>query len=349
MSPHHWTLAGTAWFLLTSVSYAQTARDADPLFQSQDILDVRIIAPLTTLATERPDEEEIAGKFQYTTTAGELEEIDISLRTRGRFRRREDICNFPPLRVNFKKSQTKKSLFHKQDKVKLVTHCRNNSKRYQQVVLSEYTAYRILNVLTDISFRVRLMRITYVNTEKKNRERQSYGFFIESEDRLTKRLDSVVSELARAQVRALDPAYMNLISMYHYLIGNTDFSPIAGAEDTCCHNHVLMGKEGELLYSVPYDFDQAGLVNAPHAGANPRFKLRNVRQRLYRGRCVNNANIDRTIARFNEKKEGILELVSNEQGIEGAPNKAMSRYVKDFYAVIDSPKRVQSQLVKKCI
>lgn len=344
-----WTIVGAAWFLVVSSAFAQTGNEADPLFQSSDILEVRIVAPFTTLVSDRPEEEEVVGIFQYTNAAGELEEIDVSIRTRGRFRRQEDICQFPPLRLNFKKSQTKKSLFHKQDKLKLVTHCKNKSNRYQQALLSEYIAYRILNELTEASFRVRLMRITYTNTQKDNREQVSYGFLIESEERLAKRLDVSVIDLEQTKVSSLKPSYLNMISLYHYLIGNTDFSPIAGAEETCCHNHVLMGQEGELLLSVPYDFDQAGLVNAPHAGANPRFKLRTVRQRLYRGRCSNNEFLDASIALFNEKRDAIFGLVNNSQAIDDAPNKAMSRYIEQFYKTIDSPKRVKSQLVRKCI
>lgn len=349
MSHHHWTLAGAVWFLFASSSSAQTSGDGDPLFQSSDILEVRIVAPLTTLISERPDEEEVAGKFQYTTAAGEIKEMDVDIRTRGRFRRQKDVCRFPPLRLNFKKTQTKETLFHKQDKLKLVTHCKNRSKRYQQVVLSEFIAYRILNELTDASFRVRLLRITYANSEKDNKEQVSYGFFIENEERLAKRLDMAVSDLARTKISSLQPAYTNLISVYHYLIGNTDFSPIVGAEGTCCHNHVLMGKEGELLYSVPYDFDFSGLVNAPHAGPNPRFDLRSVRQRLYRGRCSNNDVLDSTVALFSQRREAIFALVSIEHGIEGATNKSMSNYIKQFYQTIDSPRRVKNQLVKNCI
>ena len=216
-------------------------------------------------------------------------------------------------------------------------------------MLSEYIAYRILNELTDISFRVRLMRITYANSEKDNKELVNYGFFIESEDRLAKRLDMTISDLDKTKVSSLQPAYTNLVSVYQYLIGNTDFSPIAGSEGTCCHNHVLMGKEGELLHSVPYDFDFSGLVDAPHAGPNPRFKLRSVKQRLYRGRCSNNHLLDSTIALISQRRQAIFALVSEDQGVERAPNKSMTNYIKKFYQVIDSPKRVQREFVKNCI
>lgn len=349
MSLNRWLLATAAWCLLVTASNAASNGDPDPLFQSFDALEVRIAAPFATLLSDRPDEVDIDGKFQYMDEAGELTEIDVGVRTRGRFRRNKDVCPFPPLRLNFKASQTKGTLFHKQNKVKLVTHCRDRSSRYEQALLSEFLAYRILNELTDISFRVRLLRITYSDTEGRSRDRIRYAFLIEHKDRLAKRTALSPIDLERTRVSALQPGYLNLISMFHYLIGNTDFSPIAGADEFCCHNHELLGAEGELLFSVPYDFDQAGLVNAPHASPNPRFRIRTVRNRLYRGRCANNGHLDATIALFAGKREAILELIDEQEQVDGKVRKAMTKYLTSFFETIDSPKRVQSQFVKKCL
>ena len=348
MSLHRWTSTAAAWFLVASIVQAQTDGTSDPLFRDSTVLDVRISAPISTILAKRSDDEELAGTFEYVDEAGEPQLIDIGVRTRGRFRRQKEICRFPPLRLNFKSSQTKGSLFHKQDKVKLVTHCRD-SDNYEQTLLREYIAYRILNEVTDVSFLARLMKITYVDTEQKQENRVRYGFIIEHKDRLGKRIGIDPLDIERIKVSALRREHLNLMSVFHYLIGNTDFSPVAGAEETCCHNHVLLGNEGELAYSVPYDFDQAGLVNAPHAGANPRFKLRSVRQRLYRGRCTNNDQLDATIARFIEKRDAILDLTSKQEGLDKSSAKSMTRYVQKFYDTIESPKLVQRNLVKKCI
>ncbi|MGB5257072.1 MAG: hypothetical protein WBN44_07445, partial [Woeseiaceae bacterium] len=140
MSMYHRTLAALSWFLLASTSFAQGADDADPLFQTNGTLDVRIVAPINTILRERSDEEDVDGKFEYTDDAGELVELDIGIRTRGISRLKKETCPFPPLRLDFKKSQIKKSHFHKQDKLKLVTHCRDKSTVYQQVVLNEFLA-----------------------------------------------------------------------------------------------------------------------------------------------------------------------------------------------------------------
>jgi len=349
MPGYRWTLFGIAWFLGAGVSQAQTSKELDPLFQSTDILEVRITAPFKTILAERSNEEDVPGKFQYANQAGELEEVDIGIRTRGISRRQRDVCSFPPLRLDFKSSQVKKSLLHKQDKLKLVTHCKDKSRRYTETPLREYLAYRMLNELTDVSFRVRLMRITYVDTDGRDPDRNRYGFVIEHKDRLARRLGIEPIQLKSARVNVLRPDYTNLISMFHYMIGNTDFSPIAGPEDECCHNHVLLGAKGELFYSVPYDFDQAGLVDAAHGQTNRRFKLRSAKQRLYRGRCANNEQLTSTIALFSGKREAIFKLISEQEGLEDETRGELTEFVEKFYDTINSPKQIERKFVKKCI
>ncbi|MGI9232662.1 MAG: hypothetical protein ACR2RD_03440 [Woeseiaceae bacterium] len=349
MSPYRWTRAGIIGFLLIATSLTQANDKLDPLFQSSAILDVRIAAPISTILKERSDVEDVPGKFRYTDDAGELIDVDIGIRTRGISRLKRDVCPFPPLRLDFKKSQIKKSLLHKQDKLKLVTHCRDRSSRYQQTVLNEYLAYRILNELTDVSFAVRLLRITYIDTDGRDKDRVRYGFLIEHKNRLAKRHDLQPLALEKTTVKSLQPEYTNLISVFHFLIGNTDFSPIAGPNAACCHNHVLMGEEGSLLLSVPYDLDQSGIVDAPHGVTNPRFKLRSARQRLYRGRCVNNAYLDQTLAVYRDKREGIYAIIGNQEGFEEKYRKKMTKFLDGFYKIIDSPKLVERHLLTKCI
>ena len=193
------------------------------------------------------------------------------------------------------------------------------------------------------------MRITYVDTDGRDKDRNRYGFVIEHKKRLAKRHDIETLIRENTSTKALHPDYTNLISLFHYLIGNTDFSPIAGPDDVCCHNHVLLGTEGELIYSVPYDFDQSGLVDAPHGVTNPRFKLRDATQRLYRGRCRNNEHLAATIALHNEKRDSILKLVDEQAGLQEKTRKEIRKFLDRFYSTINSPKQVQRHLIKKCI
>lgn len=343
------TLASVIGFLLPMAAAAQIAGEPDPLFRSNEIIDIRIAAPFSTIMDQRNTDEEFEGTLQYTSDAGEIVEVDVGVRSRGRFRMRKRVCDFAPLRLNFRKSQIEGSLFHKQDKVKLVTHCEDNSKRYQQSVVREYIAYRIFNELTALSFKTRLMRITYIDTDGKDKDRTGYGFIVEAKERLAKRADLNVMDRASTWPGGLHPDYTNLVSVFHFLISNTDFSQVKGAEGVCCHNQVLLGKTDDLLYSVPYDFDMAGLVNTRHAAPNPRFRLSSVRQRLYRGYCTNNAHVDATIRHFQDKREAILAVVTEQQELEDRERESLISFIDRFYEIIESPKQVERQLVKKCI
>ena len=351
-----WTTAATALFLPMFAASAQGNDEPDPLFASDEIIDVEIEAPFGFLTSERPDDEEVAGKFRYTADNGSLVEFDVAVRTRGRLRRTKEVCQFPPLRLNFKKSEVKGSLFDKQDRLKVVTHCRKQAD-YEQAIISEYLAYRIFILLSDASYRVRLLRATYTYSDEE-RQVQSYAIFIEHKDRIGKRLnaktvqidDPDTNEIERAMVQDLRRPDTNLTSVFQYLIGNTDFSAVKAAPgEDCCHNQTLFVREGEPHYTVPYDFDQSGLVKAPHALPNPRFKLRSTRVRLYRGRCVNNGYLPATLKLFNDKRDDIEALVRNQQDLSKGTAKRMLAYIKQFYDTINKPKRLHREIVKKCI
>ena len=334
--------------LLLSFAMAD-AREPDPLFASFETLEVTLEAPLRQLMRERDAATEIAGKLRYVEPGGAELEFDVKIRTRGKFRARKDVCEFAPLRLNFRTSQAAGTLFAKQDKLKLVTHCDTRSDRYEQAVITEYLTYRTLNLLTEFSYRVRLLKIRYVFTDRK-RQIDSYAILIENDKRLSKRLEHDLLSVPELNIDDLSPEYTNLASIFQYLIGNTDFSPIAAAKDEdCCHNHTPFSADDEVVFSIPYDFDQCGLVDIPHAAPNDRFRLRSVRQRLYRGRCANNALLPATLEQFRSKQAELEALIADQAELDRLTRRKTEKYVASFYKIINDPKAVQKLLVKKCI
>jgi hypothetical protein len=263
---------------------------------------------------------------------------------------RHETCDYPPLLLNLKKNQVDGTLFDKQNKLKLVIHC-DAPERYEQTVLREYLAYRILNAVTNMSFRVRLLRVTYVNNETKRGDGQvRYAFLIEHKNRLAERFDLKDLEIARTSVNSIKADQLNLTSVFAYLIGNTDFSPIAGPpDDECCHNYVLFGNDVDPIIAVPYDFDQSGLVDAPYAVPDSRFRIRNVKQRVYRGRCVNNEYVAASLQTFNDSREAIYALVAEQEGLESRVRKSLIRYIDAFYELIRDPRDVERKIIDKCI
>jgi retron-type reverse transcriptase len=93
----------------------------------------------------------------------------------------------------------------------------------------------------------------------------------------------------------------------------------------------------------------SGFVNAAYAVPNPRFRLRNVRARLYRGRCANNENLDNTLQAYRERRQDVYQVVNELVHLTDKTRKQLIRYIDDFYATIDSPKRLESRLRKSCI
>ena len=339
-----------ACFLLATGAGAQVPGDPDPLFQGHTVIDITITAPFPSLLKRRPNEEYLPGTLAYSDADGNVVTLEMGIRTRGNFRRQPRICPFPPLRVNLDKSQTKGTLFHKQNKLKLVAHCRDRSERYEQGVIREYLAYRILNALTDISYRARLARVTYIDSENKHKERIQYAFFIEHKNRMSKRIGLPEIVTPKIKTAQLEGTYSDLTSLFAYFIGNTDFSPIAGAKgEDCCHNTTLFGNEGEPIFAIPYDFDMSGFVDAQYAEPNPRFKISRVTQRLYRGRCTHIGNLDDSVREFQEKRDEIFAIIANQSELSDKTREAVTRFVEGFYKVIDNPKKLDRGIRKKCV
>ena len=341
------TLVVAGVLLSANTVSAQTSDVPDPLFLDDAPLHVSITAPFTTLVRERSKDDYLPGVISYNEADGTAVALDLEIRTRGHFR--HTTCDYPPVLLNLKKSQTGGTLFEQQNKLKLVIPCKY-SDYWEQTVLREYLAYRILNAVTNMSFRVRLLRVSFDNTEKSKEPEVRYAFLIEHKNRLAERYDLKDLEIERTSVAAIQPDRLNLTSVFEFLIGNTDFSPIAGApDDECCHNYVLFGNEVDLIFAIPYDFDQSGFVDAPYAAPAEQFRIRDVKQRLYRGRCVNNEYLVGSLQRFRENRRDIYALIEEQEGLSPAARKAVTKYVDEFFELIDDSKKVERRIIDGCV
>src|SRR3954454_15704198 len=173
-------LSKLAWLPLAFAAPA-AAQAPEPLFAAADPIHIRLQAPLSTLIHSRGHQSTIAGSL--TDPAGQA--LPVSLGLRGITRRTSEICDFPPLRVNFTAPPPPTSLFAHQTKLKLVTHCRSSAS-FQQYVLLEYAAYKMFNLLSPRSFGVRLANIDYVGADGRPIASR-VGFFIEELKDVAKR------------------------------------------------------------------------------------------------------------------------------------------------------------------
>jgi hypothetical protein len=339
--------------LAASAGAGAADRSPDPLFADDALLDITIDAPFSTLMEVRPDQAQLNGSLSYTEPDGRSLRLSVKLRTRGNFRRSRENCNFAPIRLNFKKGEVRDTLFHGQDKLKLVTHCQSFEKGYEQNLLREYLAYALFRELTDISYGVRLLRVTYFDTEK-NSSLTRFGFLIEGDKDVAKR-----NGLQRIETRYLaetdhDRRRQNLVHVFEYMIGNTEYSLVnPEPEKHCCHNADILGVSADPPYlALPYDFDFSGLVNAPYAEPNPKYPIRSVRVRFYKGLCTNNDLLPETLQLFREKRGDVLKLIETLRGHSVASSRAARSartYIQAFFRIIDDPDKVRERMIENCV
>lgn len=270
------------------------------------------------------------------------------MRLRGKSRRR--VCEFPPLRIKFSAGDTSQSIFEGQEKLKLVTHCRG-TRAAQVDVLEEYAAYRIFSLISDVSYRVRLLHITYTDTDGGLREStfDRYGFVIEPASKLAERVGGQSAHVAGVSLGSLDVEQAATVFIFQYLIGNTDWSLVTNDEDdTCCHNGDLIDIESDRYY-VPYDFDLSGLVNARYARPDPSLRIRKVTQRRYRGFCIPREALENALGKIIARRGDILDVISESPGLSEKEIAATTGYIEKFFAEASNTDKLLASFERRCL
>jgi hypothetical protein len=304
------------------------------LFAHDSVISVTIVADFPAIFTERDtlNPKRHPGVVRVAGEKGE-KALPVVLHTRGHFRLRRDQCGFPPLRVVFDKN-TKNTPFDDQGGLKLVTHCSNGSRDHEQYVLREYLTYRAHALVTPASFRARLARVRYVPARDSTHPVERWGFFLESEREMGRRMGGRVLEARNARYHDIADSAV-AVSLWQYFIGNTDWSLSA------LHNVRLVQRD-TLVMAVPYDFDHSGIVDARYATADPRLALRTVRDRLWRGPCASAQALQAAAAPFLAQRAALERLPRSLPGVEGDWAGRAEQYMRSFFDELRDPARFAS-------
>lgn len=330
-------------YSIVAIVLGTTPVAATSLFENHTVLDVRLTGPVTTLFDDKKNRT--ARPF-VLTAEGVGYQLDVKLRGQSRLR----TCRFPPLRLDFRGADTAATIFAGQKQLKLVTHCRHYDQG-EQDMLEEYAAYRILNVLTETSFRVRLLRISYVDTDQKLEQKSAlrYGFLLEPDKQLADRLDANIAELRGVPKERHDRRIAALVYVFQYLIGNTDWGLVkADSSDACCHNVRLL-ERGSRVFFVPYDFDLAGLVNARYASPDPTLRIGRVTQRLYRGLCTNREYLQDALRTVKSRKADILAVLQETPGLAPSSEARARKYLNSFFSKAEDENKLLRSFERRCL
>lgn len=311
------------------------------LFDSEETLDMVLEYDVNAFKKDRGLKRDYhPAKLSYMTPDGKQVTLDTEIKVRGKLRRQLLKCIVPPVRFKFDKKKTKGTLFENQAKLKLVSHCKNKPRYYEHYYMIEYLIYQTYNILTDLSFRVRQVRITYTDSMKKTGAFTKYGFFIEDYKDMAKRNNAETVDVESIQLEQADFEISTLASVFQYMIGNTDWSMRSR------HNTELVKYPGNPNYfPVPFDFDMAGLIDAHYARPDEAMPIRSVRERLFRGFCKSEAQFNRTFMVFHKHKEEILALFSDYPHLPDKLKTRCVKYLKAFYQIISSPKLVNRYFI----
>lgn len=326
--------------------HAQDGDTALPLFAEQIPLQLTIEAPLRTLSRERREREELDGFVRYRDATGAEISLDVQVRTRGNSRMA--LCTYPPLRLDFRRGQVTGTVFAGQNRLKLATLCKD-LRAYRDYLALEFEIYRIFNTVTESSYRVRWVEVTYIDMDDPDGDPELRpGFLIEEDSEVAARNGMEPWERETIDLDLLEPRSAALLSVFQFMIGNTDWSGTTGPPgDRCCHNGDVLRNPQGLAVLIPYDFDQAGLILADYAAPAAELSIRSVRQRLYRGYCIHNDELGGAFDRFRAVRAEIETLLSAAAVRERTRARAL-RYIEDFYEILDSPEEREESIAGAC-
>jgi hypothetical protein len=335
---------------LASALTATAAAAPKPLFESEAILALRIEAPFAALIKGAPRSKD-SFDAKLLVLGAQPESLAIELSARGISRRNPNVCEFPPLRIVFKDKPGESSLFRGQHALKLATHCRADADSRRLNPL-EFAAYRMLSVVTPVSFRVRMAEVDYVEARSGALRIHRSGFLIEDVHELAARNGLKEVKTLRTELDQFDPTAVARSELLEYMVGNLDWSDRAGPAGTeCCHNVKILGASREdtkNFVPVPYDFDATGFVDPPYALPPIGIPVKTVRTRYYRGYCRFNAQATEVARSIFEKRADVLASIRATPFLSDGDKTNATRYMETFFDEIKTPEDMSRRILNHC-
>ena len=324
--------------------HAQEPPEPPPLFSAHEPLAVTLRADFAALDEDRSASPDRPGVMVVEGDDGDPREIAVEIRTRGAFRLDPANCSFPPLRIEVDGAGASGTVFAGQDDLKMVSSCRPERASWDELVVEEYLAYRAVQEVTEESFRVRLLDVVFEDVAGSGDGTSRVAFVIEEDDALARRLGATVFDLEEGKnlpASAFDPVSRMTNAVAQYMIGNPDWSDVAG------HNVEILDRDGAAL-AVPYDFDFSGLVDAPYAVPPPEYRLESVRERYYRGWCENPVTTRVVLQRFRDAEAAVLSLWAREPRLSERSRREGVAYLERFFEGIETEERAERRFLRDC-
>lgn len=301
------------------------------LFEKDDILDVTLEFDISKFMKKPDKAQTLEGKITIPVSATDTldRKVTISYRGESRYER----CSFPPMRVKFKKAIYEVSDSGKIKKMKIVNQC-TRGPAYEDYLIRECLVYKMYNVLTDTSFRVRLIRINLVDIEGKRKPLTQYGIFLEPKELLASRINSVIINSFALSQRDIYPGMLDRMAIFNYMVSNWDWS-IPGQHNVTILKSNQYNLPG-LGIPVPFDFDLAGVVNSDYAIPPPEMGIKSNRERIFTGICRSRDVYRKELMMFLDKKDELYAVVNDYPYLSNGSKRDIISFLDQFYRRLEN-------------
>ena len=307
------------------VRQVDTIETSIDLFGETQPMYITLTLDLKKFQKEKMKGEYMPVHFLYQLSDSLQLEKEMRMKARGKSRRK--LCSLAPFWLDIGNADLQDEEQQDIERIKFVTHCKN-SITYEEYVLKEYLCYKIYNIISPVSFRVRLARMTYVDTGRDNKVTEGWAFMIEPMEMLEQRFNATEIKDKGLLCRQMRPVEMNRLALFQYMIGNPDYSvPLR-------HNVKIVELPGfgaAGYTAVPYDFDYSGLVDAYYAVPSEYLDITSVKERYYLGPCRADVDFTLAIEQLNLCREEILQLVEDFKYLDEKVKKSVLRYLEEYF------------------
>jgi hypothetical protein len=315
-------------------------------FVDEDPLTVTMTTDFKNFKRKRRQEEYQPAEMTIHVDESFKVSRPVRIKARGIYRR--DNCTNPPIWLNIRHSDIEVDSLDEVVRMKLVVRCRD-SRQYDNYVLREYLVYKIYNMLTPVSYRVRLLKMKIVDTGKKDDVNESWAFLMEPDTLMEMRLEGKMVRNDRLSMNVMNREMMDRMALFSYMVANGDYS-ITGRHNV---RIVALQNPGDMpgFLVIPYDFDYTGLVNANYAVPGEQGQelgIEHVRERYYLGPCRSREVHQEVMDELASKKEEILAYIRNFEYLEEREREDMIDYLTSYFDEAERDDFINRKILPTC-
>lgn len=326
--------------LTASPTYAQTG-NVSKLFREDAPLEVKLSYSFQEIKKKSASKAYTPTYFHYKNEDGTWDSVQVEVRARGNFR--QERCMFTPIKMKIPKGDRKGTILGGNKSLKLVLPCQN-AKYSNDLILKEYLCYKLYEPVTPYFFHTRLVNITLTDVQsKQSKTYELKGILVEDDEEIADRFGAEIkSDVDINPFRHHDTTALKL-DFFQYMIANTDWSSYYQ------HNIQLIQLPTKQYIPLAYDFDMAGLVDAPYAGVSKEIPIQSVRERYFRGVCRTDDLYAYVRGYYLEKEEEIFKAYDHiSDQMDPKEIEKSKNYLSGFFKTLKNDTQFKTDILLKC-